>query len=56
MTTVIHKSKGLPPERKAELEALASRPDAAIDLPEVTDWSVWTRGQFYRPIKKRLTL
>ena len=59
MTTVIHKSKGLTPELKAQLEAIAAMPDDTIDLsdmPEVTDWSNWTRGKFYRPIKKQVTL
>jgi uncharacterized protein (DUF4415 family) len=59
MTTVIHKSKGLTPELKAELEALAAMPDDTIDLsdmPEVTDWSGWVRGKFYRPVKKQVTV
>jgi hypothetical protein len=43
---------------KAELEALAALPDDTIDLsdmPEVTDWSGWTRGKFYCPVKERTT-
>lgn len=59
MTTVIHKSKGLTPELKAQLEAIAAMPDDTIDLsdmPEVTDWSNWTRGKFYRPVKQQVTL
>jgi uncharacterized protein (DUF4415 family) len=59
MTTVIHKSKGLTPELKAQLEAIAAMPDETIDLsdmPEVTDWSGWTRGKFYRPVKQQVTL
>ena len=59
MTTVIHKSKGLTPELKAQLEAIAAMPDDTIDtsdIPEVTDWSNWTRGKFYRPVKKQVTL
>ena len=58
MTLVIHKPK-MTPEIMAELEALAALPDDSIDLsdmPEVTDWSGWTRGKFYRPIKKQVTL
>ena len=58
MTTVIHKSKGLTPELKAQLEALAALPDDTIDLsdmPEVTDWSGWTRGNLYRPVKQQVT-
>lgn len=59
MTTVIHKSKGLTPEIIAELEALEALPDDKIDtsdIPEVTDWSGWTRGKFYRPVKQQVTL
>ena len=59
MTLVIHKSKGLTPELIAELDALAAMPDDTIDLsdmPEVTDWSNWTRGKFYRPVKQQVTL
>ena len=56
MKTTVHKSKGLPPELKAQLAAL---PDETIDLsdmPEVTDWTGWSRGRFYRPLKQQLTL
>jgi uncharacterized protein (DUF4415 family) len=59
MTLVIHKSKGLTPEILAELEALAAMPDDTIDLsdmPEVTDFTGWVRGKFYRPVKKQVTL
>lgn len=59
MKTVIHRSKGLTPEIKAQMEKLAAMPDDTIDLsdmPEVTDWSGWTRGRFYRPVKQQLTL
>ena len=59
MTLVIHKPKGLTPELIAQLDALAAMPDDTIDLsdmPEVTDWSNWTRGKFYRPIKKQVTV
>ena len=58
MTTVIHKPK-LTPEIIAELQALEAMPDSEIDLsdmPEVTDWSNWTRGKFYRPVKKQVTV
>jgi uncharacterized protein (DUF4415 family) len=44
---------------RAELDALAGLPDAAIDtrdIPEATDWSEGVRGRFYRPIKQQLTL
>jgi uncharacterized protein (DUF4415 family) len=59
MTLVIHKSKGLTPEILAELEALAAMPDDTIDLsdmPEVTDFTGWVRGKFYRPVKKQVTV
>lgn len=59
MTLVIHKPKGLTPELAAELDALAALPDDTIDLsdmPEVTDWTNWKRGKFYRPVKEQLTL
>ena len=51
----------LPPELKAELEALAARPDGEIDLtdpecPEVTDWSGAIRGAFFKPIKKPVAM
>ncbi|HEV2818641.1 MAG TPA: BrnA antitoxin family protein [Allosphingosinicella sp.] len=44
---------------RAELAALAARPDARIDtsdMPEVRDWSRAERGKFYRPVKQQLTL
>lgn len=59
MTQVTHKSKGLTPEIIAELDALAAMPDNTIDLsdmPEVTDFTGWVRGKFYRPMKKQVTL
>lgn len=59
MTLITHKPKGLTPDLAAELDALAAMPDETIDLsdiPEVTDWSNWSRGQFYRPVKKQVTL
>jgi uncharacterized protein (DUF4415 family) len=59
MTLVIHKSKGLTPKILAELEALAAMPDDTIDLsdmPEVTDFTGWVRGKFYRPVKKQVTV
>lgn len=59
MTTVIHRSKGLTPEMKEQLEAIAAMSDDTIDtsdMPEVTDWSNWTRGKFYRPVKQQVTL
>jgi uncharacterized protein (DUF4415 family) len=59
MTLVIHKSKGLTPEILAELKALSAMPDDTIDLsdmPEVTDFTGWVRGKFYRPVKKQVTV
>jgi uncharacterized protein (DUF4415 family) len=47
------------PEIATELDRLAAMPDDTIDLsdmPEVTDWSGWSRGKFYRPVKQQLTL
>ena len=52
-------SKRLTSERRAELKALASLRDDAIDTsdaPELLDWSSPKRGLFYRPVKQQLTL
>ncbi len=54
----------LPPlteKQKAELAALAARPDAEIDTSEIpalpdTFWSEATRGRFYKPIKTSTTV
>jgi uncharacterized protein (DUF4415 family) len=46
-------------KQQAELKALAALPDELIntsDVPEVKDWSGGRRGQFYRPVKRQLTL
>jgi uncharacterized protein (DUF4415 family) len=54
-----HVSKGITPEIQANLERLAKMRDEDIDLtdmPEVTDWTGWQRGKFFRPIKQQLTL
>jgi uncharacterized protein (DUF4415 family) len=53
----------LPPLTKAhraQLRALAGRPDSEIDLsdaPEMTDeeWKNAERGHFYRPVKRQIT-
>ncbi len=53
----------LPPltdAQRANLEALAARPDSEIDtsdIPEMTDeqWKTAKRGQFYRPLKRQIT-
>jgi uncharacterized protein (DUF4415 family) len=52
-------SKPLTARQRADLDALAARPDDKIDtasLPEQADWSGAERGMFYRPIKKQITL
>jgi uncharacterized protein (DUF4415 family) len=59
MSTVRFKQGELPPlteERKAELAALAAKPDSATDysdIPPLTDafWNNAERGRFYRPTK-----
>ena len=46
-------------QQRAELAALASLPDEAIDLsdpPEIRDWSRAVVGRFYRPVKQSVTL
>ncbi|MGD0858685.1 MAG: BrnA antitoxin family protein [Terracidiphilus sp.] len=53
----------LPPlteEDRANLRALAQRPDSEIDfsdIPEMTDeeWKNAERGHFYRPVKRQIT-
>jgi uncharacterized protein (DUF4415 family) len=52
-------SKGLTSRQRAELDALAARPEAGTDtrdMPEVCDWSDARRGVFYRPVKQQLTI
>ena len=52
-------SEPLTEHEKAELAALETMPEGAIDardVPEVRDWSTATRGRFYRPIKRQITL
>jgi uncharacterized protein (DUF4415 family) len=46
--------------QRANLRALAARPDSEIDLsdaPELTDeqWKNAERGHFYRPVKRQIT-
>jgi hypothetical protein len=46
-------AKRLTRKRRAELKALASLPDEAIDrsaAPELADWSAAKRSLFYRPV------
>ena len=53
----------LPPltqRQRADLKALAARPDSEIDtsdIPEMTDeqWKNARRGHFYRPLKRQIT-
>ncbi len=45
---------------RANLRALAARPDSEIDfsdIPEITDeqWKTAERGHFYRPVKRQVT-
>ena len=55
--------EALPPlteAQKANLRALARRPESAIDLsdvPEMTskEWKKAVRGHFYRPVKRQIT-
>jgi len=47
-------------EDRANLRALAARPDSEIDfsdIPEMTDeeWKNAERGHFYRPVKRQVT-
>jgi uncharacterized protein (DUF4415 family) len=46
--------------QRANLRALAARPDSEIDMsdaPELTDeqWKNAERGHFYRPLKRQIT-
>ena len=53
------RSKPVPPEIQAEIDALAALPEDQIntdDIPEVQDWRGAKRGLFYRPIKRQITL
>ena len=52
-------SKGITPEIAANLAEIEAMKDEDIDfsdIPEVTDFTGWTRGKFYRPVKQQLTL
>ena len=51
----------VPESIRQELAALAAKPESEIDfsdLPATTehDWQGAQRGQFYRPVKKQLTV
>ena len=46
-------------DQQKEIKRLKSRQDSEIDtddIPEIRDWSKANRGQFYRPVKKQVTL
>ena len=46
----------LPPDVRAQIRALADKPDSEIDTsdaPEMRDWSNAKRGVFYRAVKRR---
>jgi uncharacterized protein (DUF4415 family) len=52
-------SKVMTAKQRAELKALAAKPDNKIDTsdaPEVLNWPGAKRGRFYRPVKQQLTL
>jgi uncharacterized protein (DUF4415 family) len=65
MTTqmVSYTLETLPPlteAQRANLRALAARPDSEIDfsdIPELTaeQWKKGIRGRFYRPVKRQIT-
>ena len=47
------------PEMEARIIEFAKMPDDEIDtsdIPEVTDWSGFQRGRYYKPVKKSITL
>lgn len=53
--------KPLTRKQRAEIEALAARPDRTIDTSEIPPlsekfWKTAERGRFYRPVKQQLTL
>lgn len=52
-------SKSLTKTQEADLAALEALPDDRIDtsdIPEIQNWGDLRRGQFYRPVKKQITL
>jgi uncharacterized protein (DUF4415 family) len=62
-TVVRHTFETLPPltaRQRAQLKALASKPDRAIDLGDIspmTDAQLRSavRGRFYKPVKRQIT-
>ena len=60
-TVNLAKPHALTKKQKAELAALAARPDAEIDysdIPPLTEefWKNAVRGQYYKPIKTSTTV
>jgi len=61
-TEKIARAKGIPKlteEEKGKLRQLAVMPDDQIDLtdiPEITDFSGFEVGKFYRPVKETVTI
>jgi uncharacterized protein (DUF4415 family) len=54
-------ARELTAEERVELRELAKRPDSAIDYSDIPrtgpeDWRGAEVGQFYRPLKRQLTL
>jgi len=64
MSTVRYLDEQLPEptqQRKAELRALANRPDSEIDCGEIPPldaafWANAEHGRFYRPVKKAVSV
>jgi uncharacterized protein (DUF4415 family) len=51
--------KKLAAAQKREIAAIAAKTDATIDfseMPEVVDWTGAVVGQFYRPVKRPVTM
>jgi uncharacterized protein (DUF4415 family) len=52
-------NKPLSAQQRADLDSAAAIPDGKIntaEIPEQVDWTGATRGMFFRPIKKQITL
>ena len=53
--------KKVPEALRKELAALARKPESEIDFSDIpatraADWEAATRGKFYRPVKRQLTV
>lgn len=63
MKKVSYTLENLPPlteAQRANLDALAERPDAEIDYSDIPNlpeefWQNAVRGRFYRPVKRQIT-